>query len=336
MTTPSISIAMCTYNGARFLEQQLASLFDQTVPPNEIVICDDGSTDGTIEILQSYCTKYKSIVTLVQNPERLGFGENFRKAIQLCTGNIIFLSDQDDVWHEDKIEQMCSFLECYPEAWGVFSNAQLVDEQNLKLPLSLWQVTYGSDLLAEELNPSDYFPLLAMYQNFIAGTTLAFRSHCCSFIFNTWLQAMPWHDFLIVLKLSLRKKLMPIPKCLSNYRQHSQQTAGLNGYMTKKEEVEFRRSAWNENWHDLNALQVCRHFAFGIHDLKRLEKDLIKTTEEKVLFDGAIMLLEAKLDKAKRVYFATFPFAARKWKLIKHYLKGGEYLKVSLGELIKY
>ncbi|WP_197428728.1 glycosyltransferase [Phnomibacter ginsenosidimutans] len=94
MTTPGISIALCTYNGAQFLDQQLASLFGQTLPPNEIVICDDGSTDNTIAIVQQWQQQQPGIIRLYQNASNLGFGLNFKQAIEYCTQDIIFLSDQ--------------------------------------------------------------------------------------------------------------------------------------------------------------------------------------------------------------------------------------------------
>ncbi len=92
-----ISIAMCTYNGARFLPEQLASFAAQERLPDELVVCDDGSTDATMEILQDFAATALFEVRVERNPQNLGFVRNFEKTLSLCTGDIVFLSDQDDV-----------------------------------------------------------------------------------------------------------------------------------------------------------------------------------------------------------------------------------------------
>lgn len=98
----TVSIAMTTYNGERFLREQLDSIYSQTLLPNEIVVCDDNSTDRTVKILEEYKKKY-GLRYYVNNP-RLGVNENFYKAISLCTSDYIALSDQDDIWLPNKIE----------------------------------------------------------------------------------------------------------------------------------------------------------------------------------------------------------------------------------------
>src|SRR3989339_673267 len=99
----NISIAMCTYNGEKYIEQQLNSFLTQTILPNELVICDDCSKDKTIEILQEFSKKAKFPVRIYLNEKNLGSTKNFEKAIGLSKGDIIFCSDQDDVWHNQKI-----------------------------------------------------------------------------------------------------------------------------------------------------------------------------------------------------------------------------------------
>ena len=95
---------MTTFNGARYLGEQLNSLFFQTVKPLELVVCDDGSTDETVGILQSFSKSAPFEVKLVQNEERLGYKRNFMKAVSLCKGSLIAFCDQDDTWNEDKLE----------------------------------------------------------------------------------------------------------------------------------------------------------------------------------------------------------------------------------------
>jgi hypothetical protein len=105
-----ISVALCTYNGATYLRQQIDSIVQQTHPPDEIVICDDASRDETVAIITEMQRAYPAI-RLIQNPVNLGFGKNFEQAIRLCSGDIIFLSDQDDVWFPERVETMLNAFE---------------------------------------------------------------------------------------------------------------------------------------------------------------------------------------------------------------------------------
>lgn len=97
-----ISIAMPTYNGEKYLRSQLDSIYAQTMAPDEVVVVDDCSKDGTVEILKDYKKKYG--LKYYVNEKNLGYNRNFEKAISLCSGDYIALSDQDDVWFPNKIE----------------------------------------------------------------------------------------------------------------------------------------------------------------------------------------------------------------------------------------
>jgi glycosyltransferase involved in cell wall biosynthesis len=98
-----ISLAMPTYNGGEFLREQLDSIYGQTLLPDEVIVVDDCSTDNTIEILEEYKAKYGLIY--IKNEKNLGYNKNFEKAISLCSGDYIVLSDQDDIWLPSKIEK---------------------------------------------------------------------------------------------------------------------------------------------------------------------------------------------------------------------------------------
>ncbi len=108
--TPLVSIAMCTYNGEKYLAQQLDSLLAQTYANIEIVITDDASRDGTAQILQQYTQQHANIRFFI-NEKNLGYNKNFEKAIALCNGDYIAISDQDDIWEANKIAVM---MELWP------------------------------------------------------------------------------------------------------------------------------------------------------------------------------------------------------------------------------
>lgn len=112
MRVPRVSVAICTYQGARWVEDQLRSLLEQTRLPDEVVVSDDGSTDGTLEIVRDLVEGSAVSVRMLQNPGPRGYRRNFERAVEACTGDIIFLADQDDVWLRDKIASMLpSFAE---------------------------------------------------------------------------------------------------------------------------------------------------------------------------------------------------------------------------------
>lgn len=106
---PLISVVMCTYNGAAFLQEQLDSIIEQTYKNVEIVICDDVSTDNTIEIVNAYCQKDSRIKFYI-NEKNLGYNKNFENACRLASGEYIAFADQDDIWEIDKLHYMMEHL----------------------------------------------------------------------------------------------------------------------------------------------------------------------------------------------------------------------------------
>lgn len=127
---PSISVAIATYNGEKYLEEQLDSILSQTLKPAEIIVCDDRSTDGTVKILEQYSRK--GLLSYYVNEHRLGFIGNFKKAVSLCSpANYIALSDQDDIWLPSKLKQAAEYLQKIDDAEHpvmVYSDLILVDQ----------------------------------------------------------------------------------------------------------------------------------------------------------------------------------------------------------------
>lgn len=104
-----ISIAMATYNGEKYLREQLDSILSQTITDWELIVCDDCSKDTTVGILKSYQEQDDRIKIFV-NEKNLGFKKNFEKAIGLCSGDYIALADQDDIWHENHLEVLLGLI----------------------------------------------------------------------------------------------------------------------------------------------------------------------------------------------------------------------------------
>lgn len=127
MTAPRVSIAMATFNGARFLTEQLESIANQTIAPLELIICDDGSTDTTSQVAEAFAVRANFRVQVHVNASRLGYVRNFRKAASLCSGELISFCDQDDWWLPERLE-VCSKCFQDPGLQLLYHNAWLVDE----------------------------------------------------------------------------------------------------------------------------------------------------------------------------------------------------------------
>lgn len=118
---------MATYNGAQYIHEQLQSFVDQTQKPDELVITDDCSTDQTEAIIREFAKTAPFTVNFHRNEKNLGYSGNFNAALMKTTGDLVFLSDQDDVWFQEKIEHMAGVAERNPEALVVMNDAALTD-----------------------------------------------------------------------------------------------------------------------------------------------------------------------------------------------------------------
>ncbi|MGH9879715.1 MAG: glycosyltransferase family 2 protein, partial [Nitrososphaerales archaeon] len=224
---PGISIALCTYNGAQYLSSQLESYLAQTYLPDELIVCDDCSQDETVAILNGFAARAPFSVRILVNDRNLGSTKNFEKAISLCSGGIIFLSDQDDVWAPYKIERVFNAFGSNSEIGMVFSDAELVDEtlQPLGRNLLDGRITREERELIEKGN---LFAIL-FKRNIVTGATLAFRAGYSNAIIpiSTDIPKM-FHDEWIAVILSIIAKNIFLDEPLIKYRQHNKQQIGMD------------------------------------------------------------------------------------------------------------
>lgn len=273
-----ISVAMTTYNGCAheglYLRQQIDSILNQTYRDIELVICDDNSTDETCDFIQkNYCDK-DSRVTLYKNEKNLGFMKNFEKAITLCKGEFIALSDQDDIWEPWKLEESKKCLKNYDL---VCSNALIVDENAKSLGYTM-KDSGGYKYVPE--NQSLIFKFL-MYKNFVQGATILARSEFlkkCVPIPAEYL----YHDYYFAIKACLGNGLAFLDKCSLLYRHHPSQ-------LTKNEKDSFSSelsravAARDKAWFDKNK----------------------KNTDEKLEFLAAVEKVP-ELDEKNRAYIQQY------------------------------
>lgn len=222
-----ISVALCTFNGEKFLPEQIDSILNQTLKVDEIVVCDDCSTDSTWSILEGYKKNNPEIFQIYKNEVNIRSNRNFEKTIALCTGDYIFLSDQDDIWRNDKAEKTLLVFEQNPEAEGVFSDAVLINnEGNAAFEnISLWDsfLFYESKMN----KPIDLFDFLISNGNFLTGATLCLKKEVKDFCFPFRTANNFLHDEWFALILSKRKTLYYSKDKLISYRLHNSQQLGI-------------------------------------------------------------------------------------------------------------
>ncbi|WBV61968.1 glycosyltransferase family 2 protein [Chryseobacterium camelliae] len=221
-----ISVALCTFNGEKYLQQQIDSILHQTVKVNEIVVCDDGSGDSTLQILQEYHNQFPEIFRIYSNEKNLRSVKNFEKAISLCTGDFIFLSDQDDIWEEIKVERYLNHFKQHPTIDVICSNGYLIDDNNTQLEkYTVWDVP---QILKS--NNLDYFKIFCTIGNFATGASMAIRKSFVEKILPFPLIDGFHHDEWIAVIASEENRFDFINDKLFSYRIHSEQQVGGISY----------------------------------------------------------------------------------------------------------
>lgn len=213
-----ISIAMCTFNGQPYLEPQIESILSQTADIYEIVIVDDGSTDGTCDILGKYQDSHPDLINFHRNEENLGVTKNFEKAISLCEGDVICISDQDDIWKEDKVEQQLNDLPGKKHALTFHDS--VLSGGTTTHPTFFDTVPFCADQITDQ---TDLFKFL-LRKNCMRGATSMFTRDLLD-----WVLPIPdewYYDYYIAVMSAILGHINPVNKNLSEFRQHSDQDLG--------------------------------------------------------------------------------------------------------------
>lgn len=221
-----ISVALCTYNGEKYIRQQLESILNQSVAVSEVVIVDDCSSDATETVVLEMKTHYPQILKYFRNDTNLGFRSNFEKALTKCTGDYIFFSDQDDVWKGNKVERIIPFFE-KSGMWGVFTNADMIDERGQKVEGNLFDGLDVEKYLSQKTLSPDLYTMLNLNSNIVTGATLAITKEAKSLVLPFKTSNHIYHDHYIALKLAAINKFACLNENLISYRIHSSQQIGL-------------------------------------------------------------------------------------------------------------
>jgi glycosyltransferase involved in cell wall biosynthesis len=316
-----LSVAFIVYNGSNYMEQQLDSILNQTIKVDEIVVCEDNSTDNTREILEKFNLANPGLFKILHNSQNLGSNKNAEKAIQHCTGDIVFLSDHDDEWLPNKVEKTLQYFKQNPQINGVFSNGYLMNAQSeIDTKNALWdsmsfpfaQLKNNSALLREYIHTNE---------NSATGAAMAFRRKL-SFLDQPFPSIkFLIHDRWISMNLSNDNSLGFIEDKLIKYRLHpKQETGGKKAEMQKYIQMNWdllNNQMHIDNFQDmkyiLNRIEINMHVQYQIKKFSQKlydNTDWIKLLEEKhklyMHFAYKHFTLLTYLRSIKKIFSPTF------------------------------
>lgn len=221
---PLVSIALCTYNGEKYLAQQLDTLIAQTYPNIEIVAVDDCSTDDTYNILSEYSARYPQI-TVYKNEGNLGYVKNFERALTLCKGELIALCDQDDLWNPEKIALQ---VDAIKDNTLVYHDSEFINEDGTPMGKKMSDVVnpYRGDE-----------PEVFLFFNCVSGHAILMKRELLA-------DALPlkrdyFHDWWLAYVATNIGRIDYLPQCLVQYRQHDKSDTNILGIKRKKDKYKF-------------------------------------------------------------------------------------------------
>ncbi len=211
---PKTSIVMATYNGGKYILEQLESIRHQTLKVDEVLIFDDGSSDNTVNIIEAFINNHNLDWKLVVNNENYGWRKNFIQGIDKASGDLIFLSDQDDIWGNRKVEYMVRTHINNPEKdLIVCGYVKTGEDANKYASLDVFQ--------SPEYRASDFFLTNESVKTMRPGCTFAFKKAFFVDIKHAWCDGLA-HDYLIFMAACMRNSIMMCESNLHCFRRHSQ------------------------------------------------------------------------------------------------------------------
>lgn len=213
------SVVLTTYNGEKFIIDQLDSIRNQTLPPDEVIIRDDRSTDLTPVIIDKYINDCGLNWNFKINIQNKGFYFNFIDAIRECTGDVIYLADQDDVWDLKKIETFSIFYEKHPEVSMVQANFRFIDSKGNSLPQN--EFYHGK----KPSNEPIFLDTIDMFKFAGSGFTMSFRRIVSNRVFEEALEKerdiFVYHDLLLGQMAAVLGDCYLLSEIVDSHRLHS-------------------------------------------------------------------------------------------------------------------
>lgn len=311
----SISVALCTHNGAMYVAEQVRSILSQTRLPREIVLSDDASSDDTVALVRSELDAFNAgrnepiALVVRENKTALGVTKNFGQAISLCSSDLVALCDQDDVWVPHKLERMASEFEARPDLTLLHANLTLVDAHLQPLGATLFSAYRVS---AWELTSIHSGRALDVYlrRNLVTGASTMFRRSL--FDASVPLPSAWVHDEWLGMVAAVSGRVDCLEEPLVAYRQHGANEIGaakmnLRHYIGR---MVFPRTERNARLLE-RATQMAEHPVFA------------DTTDARDIAHEKLAHETARSNyPASRV---------RRWGAIVHERKTGRYRRFGLG-----
>jgi glycosyltransferase involved in cell wall biosynthesis len=226
----TVSVALCTHNGAPYLREQVRSICLQTLPPQQIVLSDDASTDDGVEVAQAALAEcldehpgLSIAMQVVRNDPPLRVTKNFERAVAACSGDLIALSDQDDVWVPERLARMVAEFERRPDLLLLHSDARLVDGERRDLGQTLFHALEVKPFELKRIHAGTAFDTF-LRRNLVTGATTVFRRELLQATLpfpKEWL-----HDEWLGIVASAIGRVDVIEEPLIEYRQHGRNQIG--------------------------------------------------------------------------------------------------------------
>ena len=225
--SPLVSIILATYNGENYLAAQLDSIFAQSYPNIEVIAVDDGSSDGTVDILRSYAGLHPGMMKVFVNDSNLGFIRNFDKGCSLCSGVLIALCDQDDYWYPEKIAAKVAAIGDHAL---IYCDSRLCDEHLQPLGRNI----------------SDLIPFQSFYDPLQLSVFCRMYGHAILFTRKLFVTAHPFFDVIppdwwLPYLATYQGGVKYLPEILVDYRQHAANVSGVIGRKRSKKRRQSRR-----------------------------------------------------------------------------------------------
>ncbi len=292
MSNLKVSIAMAAYNGEKYLNEQLESFIRQTVLPYELVVCDDSSNDSTIDILNNFKFKAPFMVTILRNEVNQGSTRSFQRALEQTSGDWVCLSDQDDVWKENKIEEYLKVIENSDSKVGlIYCDHQVVDEK-----LNYIQ-NIDSKFISDYKNPeitSKNADIFLFKNETLPGCAMIIKRKGLEKYFPI---TTKYHDSWLAFAISLDYSIKYINKKLFLYRLHCNQQVGYGNFGKTTNQKTF----YQKFFYDFSKIERRKESR-----LKDIEKNIVfSKTALKFLEDNKYQKKELHNLCSRRLFFYT-------------------------------
>lgn len=224
---PTVSVALCTHNGARYIDEQVRSILAQSEMPAEVVVSDDASSDDTVARIEAAWIGLghgAPVLRIIRNPVALGVSRNFEQAALACTADLVALCDQDDSWQPHRLATIVAQFTEHPELELLFTDAWLVDAAGERLGMSLFDALEIGQHEVTAVRDGRAFDVL-LRRNLVTGATTVFRRSLLA-------AAVPFspvwvHDEWLAIIAAARSRVDLLTEQLVEYRQHGANEIGM-------------------------------------------------------------------------------------------------------------